>query len=359
MPPRPTSSPDVARPCSDLPWSTRWVKWGPPHIAAGSRRFEWPTWLVIAAVYGGFAALLAGHAAMPAWFALPAGMILFAWHASLQHECLHGHPTGKALIDDTIAFPPISLWLHYAIYKESHLLHHRDPRLTDPYDDPESFYVSTENWMRRGPVGRGLRLVLNTLAGRLVLGPAWAAIRFWIVFIDQARRGDQKALRRILVHAAAVAVILYLALSVAGVPLWLYALWAYGGVALLLLRSFAEHRAAEKPGHRTALVEADPFFALLFLNNSLHAVHHHRPGLAWYRLPAAYRESRTEYLSGNGQYLIPGYATLLRFLVRPKENPVLPDGWGSPRGMRETTGHPQSATETSPPEGVGVPETAA
>ena len=290
---------------------------------------EVPTWFLIATIYGGFAALLTFHAVIPLWLAIPMGIVLVGWHASLQHECLHGHPSGIALIDDAIAFPPLALWLPYCLYKESHLEHHKNPQLTDPYDDPESFYVSEEDWQRKGPVGRVFRHILNTLAGRLLLGPAWSALRLWAEVGGKALKGDPVERRRLAVHIVAVSCVLWLAVGIAGVPFWLYAIWAYFGTSLLLLRSFAEHRAAQKPGNRIAVTETGPFFALLFLNNALHAVHHHRPGLAWYRLPEAYRADRDRYLRENGNYLIPGYKSLLRFLVQPKEHPALPNGWGT------------------------------
>ena len=48
------------------------------------------------------------------------------------------------------------------------------------------------------------------------------------------------------------------------------------------------------------MVEAEAPLALMFLNNNLHALHHAEPGLAWYRLPARYRQRRAELLAENG-----------------------------------------------------------
>ena len=65
--------------------------------------------------------------------------------------------------------------------------------------------------------------------------------------------------------------------------------------------------------------------SLLFLNNNLHALHHAEPGLAWYRLPARYRERREELLAKNGGYRYGGYGEIvLRYLLWPKENPRHP-----------------------------------
>ena len=35
---------------------------------------------------------------------------------------------------------PLTLWLPYERYRHTHHVHHIDARLTDPLDDPESFY---------------------------------------------------------------------------------------------------------------------------------------------------------------------------------------------------------------------------
>ena len=58
-------------------------------------------------------------------------------------------------------------------------------------------------------------------------------------------------------------------------PFWQYVLlFAYPGISLMLVRSFCEHRAHEEMGGRTIIVEASPFWSLLFLNNNLHVAHH-------------------------------------------------------------------------------------
>jgi fatty acid desaturase len=76
---------------------------------------------------------------------------------------------------------------------------------------------------------------------------------------------------------------------------------------------------------RTAIVEAGPFFSLLFLNNNLHRVHHESPGIAWYRLRALYRAERARYLTENGGYLVHGYSEVVRrWLVTPREPVVHP-----------------------------------
>ena len=56
---------------------------------------------------------------------------------------------------------------------------------------------------------------------------------------------------------------------------------------------------------------------LLFLHNNLHVVHHLRPALAWYRIPAFYRSRRERLVRLNGGLLYNGYLDVARrFLLR-------------------------------------------
>ena len=53
--------------------------------------------------------------------------------------------------------------------------HHVDERLTDPYEDPESWYVGADDWERSGPVPRALLRANATLLGRVRAARASAA----------------------------------------------------------------------------------------------------------------------------------------------------------------------------------------
>ena len=102
-----------------------------------------------------------------------------------------------------------------------------------------------------------------------------------------------------------------------------YAAAAYGAVSFLMLRTYLEHQAAEETEARTVIVERGGPFALLFLNNNLHAVHHERPSVPWYRLPAIFRAERRRYLGRTGDYRYPSYWDVIRrYFFTPKE-PVL------------------------------------
>ncbi len=89
-----------------------------------------------------------------------------------------------------------------------------------------------------------------------------------------------------------------------------------------MLRTFAEHQAHDDPEQRTVIVEASPFFGLLFLNNNLHSAHHDNPAAAWYRLPEIARREH-----GSSKYRFTGYGEIAKnFAFRAKE-PVPHPTW--------------------------------
>jgi fatty acid desaturase len=287
---------------------------------------EWPTVALAAGLYLAFGLVTWYYHALPWWLVLPFGAYLVCLHGSLQHEVVHGHPTRWRWVNAALVLPSLWLWLPHSRYREIHLTHHRDENLTDPLDDPESSYVSAAQWARMGPLTRLLRQALMTLAGRLLLGPPYYVALKARELLRAVGRGDRRYLAHWPLHLAAVAVTLVWVVGVCRIPFGEYVLFfAYPGISLTLLRSYAEHRAAAEVGHRTAVVESGPFFSLLFLNNNLHVVHHAEPGVAWYALPALYRRHRDRLLAINGGYLFHGYREIFaRFLLRRRGSPVHP-----------------------------------
>ena len=287
---------------------------------------EMPTWLLAGGIYGGWFAMTWSYDALPWWAVLPLGAWLCAWHGSLQHEALHGHPTRNRLINELLVFPSLWLWYPYRLYRDLHLSHHLDIRLTCPIDDPESYYVTPQLWHAMGPARRALRWTLNTLAGRLLVGPIVTTLWLYNEEIRRLLRGDTRHLLAWTLHAISCGLVLAWVIVVCGIPFWAYlACFAYPGVALSLLRSFAEHQPAKDISQRTVINEAEWPFALLFLNNNLHAVHHREPGLPWYEIPRRYRATRGEVLAANGAFVQHGYREVARrFLVKPKDRPVHP-----------------------------------
>lgn len=293
----------------------------------GKRRdIELPTLALAAVIYGGWLTLTWSWSALPPWLWLPAAAWLLAWHNSLQHEAVHGHPTGRPAVDATIAGIPLGLWLPFPIYRSSHLAHHGTAFLTDPFDDPESYYVDGGSWRRMSRVHRAVLAAMQTVIGRLLLGPPVVVLRFFAAEVRLVAGGELARLRIWAVHAAACAAVLAWVVGVSGIPLWLYLLgFVYPGLSLTLLRSFIEHRPAGEQVARSALVEAGPVMSLLYLNNNLHALHHAAPQIAWYQLPSVYRETRAALLRRNGGFRYAGYLEVLcRFALRAKDSPVAP-----------------------------------
>lgn len=288
---------------------------------------EWPTLLVATAIYGGFVALTWFYHVLPLWIVIPAGAWLLAWHGSLQHEAMHGHPSRRPWLNELLVFPSLWLWMPYRVYRDSHLAHHRDERLTDPLDDPESYYMTAEQWQELGPVMRRVMQLRNTVAGRLLIGPFVAVWHLWRHEVPRLLRGERRALRAWSLHALGSAIVLFWVVGVCGIPVLEYlAFIVYPSISLTLLRSFAEHRAEEDPHNRSVVVDSSWPLALLFLNNNLHWLHHYEPGLPWYALPQRYRAYRERVLAANGNYRFDGYSEILgRYLFTPKEPVVHPE----------------------------------
>jgi len=289
---------------------------------------EAPTWLIAGAIYGGWGFLTWFYDSVPWWLALPLGAWLIAWHNSFQHEAVHGHPSRYRTLNAALAWPPLGLWMPYAIYRESHLVHHRTLALTDPAADPESYYVPRDKWAALGRPARALLLANNTLVGRMIIGPVLVVGRFCKHEVQRLLARDFSAIRSWLVHLGLGTALMTWVTLVCGVPLLEYIiLFAWPGLSLSLLRSFAEHRPAARQGARSAIVEAGPLFRLLFLNNNLHALHHARPGLPWYALPAVWRRDHAAILQTSGACLFAGgYLEIARrFALTPKDLPVHPD----------------------------------
>lgn len=299
----------------------------PDGVRACAPRLEWPTIGVIGACYGGWLAAGLWLWSVSPILALLAMTLTVALHSSLMHEASHGHPTRKAAINELLVALPIGLVWPFRRFKTLHLRHHADERLTDPFDDPESYYRAL--WQYRALPGwlQALLRVNNTMAGRLAIGPVLANAGFIAGEIRLLRAGDRQVARAWLHHAAGLAVVVPMIVFLFEMPVWLYILVpAWLGQSLIAVRTFAEHQWSERPDGRTIIVERSPL-SLIFLNNNLHLVHHKMPNVAWYDLPAQFRARREEWLRMNEGYAYPGYVVLLRdYAFRPKEpvtHPVL------------------------------------
>lgn len=286
-------------------------------------RVEWPTLALIAACYGLW--LAAGLLVWPAYpiAALALLALTIALQSSLVHEVLHGHPTRNARLNEALVFLPVGLSWPFRRFKALHLRHHADERLTDPFDDPESYYQAL--WKHQTMPGwlRGLLRFNNTMIGRLVLGPWLSAIGLAIGDIRLVWAGDKAVRLAWLLHLAGLAIVVPVVIFGFGMPLWLYVLGAvWPGLALISIRTYAEHQWSEDPEGRTIIVEKTPL-GFLFLNNNLHFVHHAMPTVAWYKLPKLFRERREEWVRMNKGYVFPNYLAMVRRYAFKAKEPVV------------------------------------
>lgn len=296
-----------------------------PLPAASRWRIEIPTLLVAASVYGGFAIVTWHFHDWPLALTLPLATALIAWHGSLQHETIHGHPFRSRRLNSLLGGVPLSLWIPYPIYRSSHLFHHRfEGRiLTDPRLDPESYYLMPGSLAAAPAPMRALRAANTTLAGRMIVGPAIAIGSFLAAQARALAHGDRRARRIWAWHALACVPVLYWVLGVCHIPFLAYlACFVYPGKSLSLLRSFAEHRANADPAERTAVVEANPVISTIFLYNNYHVVHHDFPSLPWYRIGAAWERMKArgeDAPARRGGIVYPGgYVEIVRrYLLSP------------------------------------------
>ncbi|WP_233834917.1 fatty acid desaturase [Paraburkholderia sp. ZP32-5] len=287
-------------------------------------RTQWPTWMLIAMIYGGWfgVAMHARTLGLPITTLLLA--VLGTSYMSLQHELLHGHPTRSRLVNALIGFAPLAVWFPYRIYRESHLRHHDDAHLTQPAHDPESYFVTADEWQRAGTAMRALLVLRNTLIGRMLVGPAFSLAATGAQALGKITDGDWRDVPAWLAHLAALAALTTWLQRICGIPAWLFIVGAgYGSLSLASVRSFHEHRVAHEHAHRTVINEAGWWWRLLFLNNNYHLVHHDLPQVPWFALGKVYQMSHQQYVERSGNFLVNGYSEWLRnYAFAPVVHPV-------------------------------------
>lgn len=280
-------------------------------------RIEWPTIAIMVACYGAWALAL--------W--LPVGLSIvvltaaIALQSSLQHEVLHGHPFPDRRIGEALVFASLNLVIPYIRFRDTHLDHHRDASLTDPYDDPETNYLDSVVWAQMSAPMRGILRMNNTLLGRMALGPALAQFSF---MGGDARRivgGDRRVAWVWAAHMLACVPIVWL-VSVSPLPVWAYLVACYAALSILKIRTFLEHQAHASCPERSVIIEDRGPLSILFLNNNFHAVHHLHPQVPWYDLPALYASQRDRYLQRNGGYRYAGYGAIFRCHLLRAKDPV-------------------------------------
>jgi fatty acid desaturase len=115
---------------------------------------------------------------------------------------------------------------------------------------------------------------------------------------------------------------------VCGMPIWIYVVTiVIPANGILLIRSFAEHRACALVPERTAVVEGSWILGPLFLFNNLHALHHREPLIPWFEYHRRYRAMRSELIAANGGLVYSTYFDVARrYLFRPHDRLLHPMG---------------------------------
>lgn len=282
---------------------------------------EWPTYLLVIGVYTVFGASLYWVAPMSLGLAFVGLIFAATLHSSLMHEVLHGHPTRWGWVNALLIFPSLSVLVPYLRFKDTHLAHHRDENLTDPYDDPESNFLDPQVWHARPYVWRKVLEFNNTLFGRMLIGPLLGQVCFVYQDTRAILRGNMRVLGAWVLHIPAVVIVMYF-VSQSVVPMWLWGISLYVAMSILKIRTFLEHRAYDKARGRTVVIEDRGLLAFLFLNNNLHVVHHMHPNVPWYDLPQKFAARRQHYLVRNDGYVYPAYKSIFAAYLFRMKDPV-------------------------------------
>lgn len=281
-------------------------------------RLELPTWGILLLVYGSWFGVVHYWQQLGPWLGAPLLVLATTWYLSLQHELIHGHPTRWPRLNQLFGLLPLAVWYPYGLYRDSHIQHHRDDRLTLPAEDPESYYFSRAQWQRWPILLPLLAKVRNTLMGRIALGPALDIVTALASALKAILAGELCTLAMWLVHGALlVAVLAWLQTQGVSAGFYLLAV-SYPALGLTKVRSFYEHRAVEAPQARSIINEASWPWRLLFLNLNYHLVHHDLPGLPWYGLRKVYLAERQAYRQRSQGFVVQGYGNwLAEYAVTP------------------------------------------
>ena len=284
---------------------------------------EWRTLAVIVAVYGLTVLTVVRYDVLTPWLAVPMLAVLGAWHLSMQHEVLHGHPFKNQFINDAIGGIPVTLWIPYLAFKKDHHEHHLSD-LTNPALDNESYYVTQQQWDKAGKIRRAAWTANRTILFRMFVWTIVSTITYVLSVVKRAIRVEKGDRLAITLHIVGVVLVVYL-VSLSNMPLWQFALGTlYGGRILNAIRPFPEHKYQSGVETRTAMIMAGPFMSLLMLNNNLHIAHHEEPWVPWYHVNSLARKvNAVERAREAGVLYEGGYAEVFRkFSFTPVDSPV-------------------------------------
>jgi fatty acid desaturase len=292
------------------------------------KAIEWPTVFLWLACWGLW---LIEVFVLPMVSMLLAGVVLtlvLVLQSSLSHEALHGHPFASRRVNDGLAMVSLGLLVPYIRFRDTHLAHHIDERLTDPYDDPETNFYDPAVWARMAPWQQRIMQLNNALLGRMLIGPLMSQVMFMRGDWREMRQGNRAIIWAWGIHLLSSALVITVVVT-SPMPIWIYLMCCYFAMSVLKIRTFLEHRAHQYSTARTVIIDDKGPLAFLFLNNNLHAVHHLHPQVAWYNLPRLYRDNADSYDGFNEDYNYRSYAQVIaRYFVKAKD-PVPHPLWPS------------------------------
>ena len=285
---------------------------------------DWRTLIIAVLVYGGWLATVFLHEQTP-WWATFALLTWFgAWHLSLQHELVHGHPFRNSKLNAALASLSLTMWVPFLSFKRDHISHH-NTTLTHPKLDTESYYSMPEQWQHSGRFLRSIYWANRTIAFRLTVWSVFSTVQYFFADAWRAIRNVDNARSAWALHIPGLIAVTYIVNNLAGMSMVEYLI---GGVfashSLNMMRSFAEHKTLGDESTRTAMIDAGRVMSLLMLNNNLHIAHHDEPSAPWYKVPeVAERLNAFERAQKINALYKGGYGELLRrFTFKPYDQPV-------------------------------------
>ena len=285
---------------------------------------DWRTLIIAVLVYGGWLATVFLHKQMPWWATFPLLTWFGAWHLSLQHELVHGHPFRNSKLNAALASLSLTMWVPFLSFKRDHISHH-NTTLTHPKLDTESYYSMPEQWQHSGRFLRSIYWANRTIAFRLTVWSVFSTVQYFFADAWRAIRNVDNARSAWALHIPGLIAVTYIVNNLAGMSMVEYLI---GGVfashSLNMMRSFAEHKTLGDESTRTAMIDAGRVMSLLMLNNNLHIAHHDEPSAPWYKVPeVAERLNAFERAQKINALYKGGYGELLRrFTFKPYDQPV-------------------------------------
>jgi len=245
------------------------------------------------------------------WLLVPAALLTNSFWA-LHHEAIHGglHPDRQR---NLLAgrFMAILLGSSFHVLRFGHLMHHRYNR--NPVDRPDTYDPAVTPWLRARATFLGNLLCGVYLAELAVPIACWLPRPLIRRIIDRVYRGgdpavaairlaahrlflDPRRLRIIRTDGFLAAALIAVSAMAFG-PHWpmLAAFLAARGVLISVFDNVYHFGTPiDRPDYARNLSLPAPL-RLLFLNMNLHRVHHLRPALPWWALPAQFRANGDQY----------------------------------------------------------------